>query len=619
MKNLYIFLFFSFNIYANNISPTGNSKTDKLLDSAKYYIYTDNIKAYKFTKELEKEGEQQKNNIALGYASMFIGVFDELYGENESALKHYSLAKRYALKSKNNNLLLRIMLALSNFYINSSNFKKAIETCHQGINKAQKVNDNEVSSQFYNNLSLCHSYMGDYDNALHYNSKSISLKKETNDEISLANSYLNRGLIYSEIKENLKCLEYYKKAEKLFLKTKNYIALTQTYINFAWEYTDMEKYNQARIYLDLAKQNAIKCEDKIREASVYNAFGYYYQKIGHKDSVAQALKKSFDLSSETGNFRNSLSAAKELSSHYEKIKDFKSALKYQQIASQLNDSIFNETKINTARTLNARFENQQKELIISKQATKIAQKEKMIAKRNIWIISLISIFILSSILLYFFQFKKRIKNKNIEDQKLNSVIFESEQKERIRIARDLHDSIGQKLAVMKMLLPNDESNKNNLKISQFLEEAANEVRLISHNLLPEILNLGLIKAIEELVDKINSSENIKVELETSINSKNLNLSKQIELSLYRIVQEITSNIVQHAKTNHILINFSMGKEYISVNISDFGVGFEHTQIINSQGIGWKNIFARIKLINGEIKINSNKNKGSNFLVKIPLS
>jgi len=110
------------------------------------------------------------------------------------------------------------MIALSNYYSHRSQTDKSIELCHQGINEAVSIGDKEILAQFYNNLSLVHSYIKDYDMALEYNDKSIELKKESGDEQSLANAYLNKGLMLTEMGRYEEGFKNYSLAEEIHLK-----------------------------------------------------------------------------------------------------------------------------------------------------------------------------------------------------------------------------------------------------------------------------------------------------------------------------------------------------------------------------------------------------------------
>lgn len=196
-------------------------------------------------------------------------------------------------------------------------------------------------------------------------------------------------------------------------------------------------------------------------------------------------------------------------------------------------------------------------------------------------------------------------------------IYKAEQKERVRLARDLHDSIGQKLSVMKMLLPNDE-HLDLGKIHQYLDETANEVRSISHNLIPEILNLGFLKALKNLADYYNASKKINFKLDIKENAVFRSISKEVEVALYRILQELLTNITKHAQAGEIEMTVSFDNNEIVIIVNENGRGLDKDKIKQSKGLGWRNIFARIQLLNGSIDVESKSGLGSTFIIKIPV-
>ena len=219
------------------------------------------------------------------------------------------------------------------------------------------------------------------------------------------------------------------------------------------------------------------------------------------------------------------------------------------------------------------------------------------------------------LLTFLFFYLRKIQAKNTEQQKQAQALYEGEQKERIRIAQDLHDSIGQKLSVMKLLLPDDKDNTEMQKISALLDETTTEVRSISHNLIPEILNFGLLKALEKTAVQINSSPTVRCSL-TIAKQLKINLPKQAEVVVFRIVQEILNNMVRHAGASEICIRLSQIKNEFKIFIEDNGIGFDPSKIENSEGLGWKNLKARTKLIGGTLNISTEKGKGSQFEISI---
>lgn len=229
-----------------------------------------------------------------------------------------------------------------------------------------------------------------------------------------------------------------------------------------------------------------------------------------------------------------------------------------------------------------------------------------------------SLLLLLVMLLFFYL--RKIQAKNTEHLLQAQALYEGEQKERIRISQDLHDSIGQKLSVMKLLLPDDKNNteadsQQLKKISTLLDETTTEVRNISHNLVPEILNFGLLKALEKTAAQINNSQRVYCSVTTD-EMLNINLSKQTEVVVFRIVQEILNNIVRHAAASQIDVKINQTNNYLHIFIEDNGIGLDSMKIENSEGLGWKNLKARTKLIGGKLNIYAEKGSGSRFEFRV---
>lgn len=134
-------------------------------------------------------------------------------------------------------------------------------------------------------------------------------------------------------------------------------------------------------------------------------------------------------------------------------------------------------------------------------------------------------------------------------------------------------------------------------------------------MLPEIINLGLIPAIKDLCEKINSSGTISCIYELDEASKSIMFAKDIELSIYRIVQEVLNNMLKHAKAKQISVIFTTIGNNLKINITDDGVGFDTKKIHTSKGIGWSNIITRAKIIKANLDINSS-DKGTSIVLNI---
>jgi signal transduction histidine kinase len=237
------------------------------------------------------------------------------------------------------------------------------------------------------------------------------------------------------------------------------------------------------------------------------------------------------------------------------------------------------------------------------------------------LIGTISLLILIALYLYFQNRDRKNQLRMAEqDRKVSVMVIEAEQNERSRIARDLHDSVSQKLAVMKMHLSMVETAQTESmdKINSMLQQTITEVRAISHNLYPRDLEKGIIPALELLCEQhnfVNSDINFSLHTDASVATSRL--SKNIELVIYRIVQEITTNTLKYSGAKQVRIELSVHNGTITIRIADDGIGFNPESPDNAKGIGLKNITERIKQISGKITIRSKEEEGTQFHIEIP--
>ncbi len=212
--------------------------------------------------------------------------------------------------------------------------------------------------------------------------------------------------------------------------------------------------------------------------------------------------------------------------------------------------------------------------------------------------------------------------KEAEYVALNSML-EGQEMERKRIAREIHDGIGPLLSTVKMNLANIEGDINHLdpdvqqkfkKSYQLIDEAANDLRSISHNLMPKVLaDFGLQEALESLCEKISLAK--KVNVKFIHNNENFDLDEVSELGLYRICQELINNSLKHAQSKNIFIQIFQNKDLIRLTYEDDGKGFDLDQI--GEGLGLMNIENRVKALAGELIIDSSVGNGMSATVEIP--
>ncbi|MBL7931910.1 MAG: PAS domain S-box protein, partial [Bacteroidia bacterium] len=207
-----------------------------------------------------------------------------------------------------------------------------------------------------------------------------------------------------------------------------------------------------------------------------------------------------------------------------------------------------------------------------------------------------------------------------EKEKLNAIIFTQEQ-ERARISEGLHDGVAQLLYAIQNRLqmvkyPGAKDDKELKLIKEILTEAIEDTRKISFELMPPVLkDYGLEVCLSNLIKKV-VGDRVKLNWDVSIVGR---LPEQLEITIYRIVQEILNNILKHAKATEAGLSVKVSDRYIRLKAYDNGIGFSVKNIKKEyHGIGLQSIRNRVKLLNGKMQIISSPGEGTIIELQLPL-
>ncbi|WP_108867684.1 sensor histidine kinase [Aquimarina aquimarini] len=243
----------------------------------------------------------------------------------------------------------------------------------------------------------------------------------------------------------------------------------------------------------------------------------------------------------------------------------------------------------------------------------MGEPEEAIALKII-IIGMIVIFLLSlSVIMFFILYQRRLLAQQQKHQKIESdyqkellkTSIASQEEERSRIAKELHDDVGAMLTTTKLYfgqitpeLPPDELENIAHKTSSFLDDMIHSIRSISQDLRPVVLEkLGLIEAVESLRQTINDSGKIKVSVK---NNTTKTIVKSKELNLYRIIQELITNTLKHADASAIQIKLKNEEDSLIIVYKDNGKGLQQKNLLHKKGLGLKNIESRLSILSGNI-------------------
>jgi signal transduction histidine kinase len=201
-------------------------------------------------------------------------------------------------------------------------------------------------------------------------------------------------------------------------------------------------------------------------------------------------------------------------------------------------------------------------------------------------------------------------------------MIDTQEKERQRLAQDLHDGLSQQLSGIKFYVSSTAEMTKNKSQKAILQKSSKamgnviaDMRNICFNLMPATLaDFGLIKAVKEFCNY--SPYNKKVNFIIKQNSRLPELSSELKIDLYRVIQEFITNAINHGKANKIIIALRYSRQVLSLRLVDNGSGFDLVK--SGKGMGLQNAKSRVKSHNGKIMITSLINKGTRYLITIPV-
>jgi signal transduction histidine kinase len=469
-------------------------------------------------------------------------------------LEYLKLYEKYASKYKNKTHQTIQLFLLGNYYLFRDNAKLASENYNQILNQNLQKKDSVYILSTYNSLGVLHETVTENsDSAIYYYNKKVEFM-DKHPKYGGSNKYFD------------------------------------TYLNMGNSFTSINELKKAE---------------------------FYYKKA---DSIITNGNKLFNKSLIKEN----------LSLLYAKNKNYELAYQNLIAYNTLTDSLNKKEQRIAIADIKEQYDNQK----LRADNLEIESKRKQ--NKNLLIGALVFI-LFGGITAFLIQKNTRKKQKlaeqekALETQKLATVLKEQElksidamiegqEKERQRIANDLHDDLGGLMATVKLhfnVLKDKQTPELFDKTNNLLDEAYNKIRGIAHAKNSGVIaKQGLLKAVQNMADKISVSNKITVDvIDHGLENR---LENSLELTIFRIIQELITNIIKHANATEAIIHLTNHEDTLNIMIEDNGKGFNVRQITTkNKGMGISSIDKRVEHLNGKMTIESERNKGTTIIIDIP--
>lgn len=654
LKRLSTVLLFLLILQQSNAQKTDLQRLENLKAKIKQASYYDSSTVFSLGKECIQLAKSLRKENEIGYVYQYYGSFNYYANKINEAKKYYAKSIAIGEKTKDfkliNSTKIRLnFLTLDEDALQAENgFRqllkeaktgnyidnqleiyngfgimyetrlmndKATESYLKGLRIAEKHGKKFATGYLLNNLALLKLKAKKYKEAKKDLERALILATETNESRLRLNILNNLGLVTHEIKDFKGSIIHYKQTVWEAKKIGFPAGIVAAYINLSSSYLDDKQLLEASKNSDSALAIVQNYRDPLFLITSYIMRGLVSTEQTDFKTAERCIDSiQFFLQAHNDpNFRKDLIA---LQSKLASAKgNYKLAYELERKFNDLADSIrevSNENEQTRLQTIygKERLENQ---LTDSKQRNKILRTKSELKSANyrFTFLVILSVFLLVLAAIYIYNVHKSRKIKSIFSQKLIEQIDE----ERSRISKDLHDDIGQSLAVVKSKLNLFSTGKItqldgvDAEIGDILEQT----RVLSHQLHPTALEkIGLERALNSIIEKTQSGTDMLCNFDFDLNDKTINIETSSQI--YRIIQECISNTIKHARASALKVSVIQKNDELIIQYRDNGIGISDSQ--NKLGLGLLTIQERTAIIGGRLELKTGTNKGISLTITI---
>jgi signal transduction histidine kinase len=621
-------------------SPSDSVKARLKYLLADYWKTKDTLKAREYLEQGRRDARRYPMILALGDFYEGWLYFDSdhdkaaaLFSKTEQAMARFKEPEAYEFRAASlyNYALMRKADEGDAFVIDV--------LLNQAIPLSEKGHNKQKTAHFYSQLATLLMYNAQFDKAAIYNEKAVKLLEGHFPQSSaLVLAYLSTtsNFIYSGKKQEAR--EALSKARAMLEGHPESVNYPLYYYNEGTWYVMAEQFDKAFVSLD----KGISMARELKQAMVlqmlifrkYNIF-LERQQYSQGKQFLVAVSKDTVFMSDANNRKTVYFQLSQLNANLGAMGDaYQSLLAYNKINDSLNNAQL-KLKINT---LEVKYRTAEKEKTISRleSANKIATLSAKNNRLAAWLsgVAAIILLVIAAFSVYYYRTNKKLSAqkeinhrqqlKEIEQrQQLSNIraMMQGEERERERVARDLHDGLGGLLTGVKIDLSkikDQATTETRLQeqlsaASRQLDGAINELRRIARNMMPEtLLRFGLEAALKDFCEGLESP-GTEILLQC-YGMEQHKLQANVQLTIYRIVQELVTNALKHAKANRILVDCIVDEEQVSITVEDNGTGFDPQQV-KSNGSGLSNVRTRVDYLNGKLDIQFAANTGTSINIQ----
>lgn len=560
-------------------------------------------------------------------------------------------------------------------------YKKGTQYAEELIAKDSSKANLKLWIRGYFNLGVAYGYRGDIEKEIRYYKKTLPLAQKLNDTLFIAITNTNLGIKYIDLGRYEQAVKSFAKSKKQYESLGNPDDIIFDRLNYSFLLYKFDSLPKMKLVLNQAKKRLDKVPNHINWQLYYSKLGMYLSGIGehgmaimaydkasgllqknkmtglyydlylkYTETYEQAknfemakeyMKKNLDMAKNAGSKENQRTPSFKLSEYEARAGNYQNAYDHLKNYVTITDSLQRQEITQQIKHLELEYDTAKREKeILALQNEKNETALSLEQKRSQTFLMGTAISALAFLLLMGYLFyRKKLRNalekerkrktevellKQEQQNKIFFAMIEGQEKERKRLAIDLHDGLGGRLSGISLNLsklnkdqPKQYPKKQLRKMMKDLDDSLSELRSIARNMMPETLvKFGLQAALKDYCSSMNNSDS-KVSLQFYGSDKGISLNQQV--TMYRIMQELINNAVKHADASEVLVQYMRETNIVDITVEDNGTGVAEEVLENKDsgiGMGLSNLRTRVAYLNGVLDFHSEKKEGTTVNIHI---
>jgi two-component system, NarL family, sensor kinase len=614
--------------------PNDSARVIALLEIGESMEATTPSKSFTYYQQALALSKKIKNDRCILSSIHDIGVCYIELNKLDSAIITFEQAIPFAKKLNDTVRIARVLANIGNVYLHKKDRLKGIDYYLQCIRLWETASDQKWLPVVYANINGLFNEQKEYYKALEYGNKGLALASKLSDETSIINALVNLSETYNlldKLEEQYKILE---RALPLAKAKGSIEQLAAVYENLGDYYYQKKQYHQSLVNYQQNHGYVLQMGNKYALAESFSMLAQVYNKLNENDKALEYILQAEKVAEEVGARANLKQIYLIRAKLEQQLGNNKQAAEYFSRTLTLTDSLFKVETSEKIADVEAKYQNEKKELEILQleknkkiQALSIKQKS---ALNYFLFASVIALLIVGFLIYRNLRHRQRLamQQDQLQEQRIRELekdrqlvavdsMLKGQEEERSRLAKDLHDGLGGLLSGVKFSLRNMKDNliitPENMTVFErsldMLDTSIKELRRVAHNMMPEMLTkFGLDEAVKEYCNTINTARLLTVKYQSL--GMEERLEKSVEIIIYRIVQELLNNIMKHAAASEAFVQIIREDNRLNVVVEDNGKGFDPLVSENNKGAGLVNVRSRVDYLKGQLAIHAEPGKGT---------